>query len=270
MEIAISNLPFLGLSTGSMRHLPRELGIEIFCECGNDYYWRHLIPKLMEGREGSLSVHGPFQRLDLSDPAADFEEMKAAYRWAFELCRDHGAHHCVCHPYESARPLDDTPERLEQARRTSLERVLYLTRMAKPYGVELLVENMPNARPMLDQQAFLDLFAPRPELNFLIDTGHALLRNWDMDLAFRTLGGRIKAFHLHDNLGDFDSHLIVGRGKFDWDGFFTGYTRYTPEATLVCEYNAGTIEEILESVDGIRNQISAHTPKNLSEKENER
>lgn len=260
MEISISNLPCLGLHTASLRVLPKDLGIEIFCECGSDYYWKHLLPLLTEGRSVPLSVHGPFQRLDLSDPEADFEEMKEAYRQCFQLCRTYGAHHCVCHPYESSRPLDDTPEKLEAARQTSLQRVLELTRMAREYGVELLVENMPHVRPMLDQQAFMDLFAPHEELNFLIDTGHALLLNWDMDLAFRTLGERIKGYHLHDNMGDSDSHLMVGTGKFDWDNFFTGYTRYTPNANLVCEYDRGTIDEILQSVAWIRTQITAHTP----------
>ena len=263
MEIAISNLPFQGLEIGKMREIPQEIGIEIFSECASGYYWHHWLPRLMEGRSGMLSVHGPFQNLDLSDPAADFGEMRAAYQWTFELCARYGAKHCVCHPYDGARPADDTPARLEEAKRCSLERIVQLTREARTYGVELLVENMPQKHGMLDETGFLDLFAPQEELNFLIDTGHANLQAWDMDLAFQRLGSRIKGYHINDNLGDMDSHLAAWEGTFPWEAFFAGCTRYTPQAALVCEYNKGPVDRILATVDRIRRQITASTTEQI-------
>lgn len=259
MEISVSSLSFMGLDIGKMTRLPKEIGIEIFSECGNDYYWEHWLPRLLEGRSIPLSVHAPFQNLDLADPDADFEEIRRNYRWAFALCEQYGARHCVCHPYERPRPADETAEERQRARQCSLERVLQLTEDAKGFGVELLVENMPCRPALLDQKQFMELFGPHQELNFLIDTGHAHLLDWDMMEAFRTLGTRIKGYHLHDNLGDWDSHLHVWQGSFDWDTFFAGYARYTPDAALVCEYNEGTVESIVETVTRIREQITAQT-----------
>ena len=43
MAIYISNLAFQGLSCGIMQRIPENIGIEIFCEIGNDYYWDHLL-----------------------------------------------------------------------------------------------------------------------------------------------------------------------------------------------------------------------------------
>lgn len=255
MEIGISNLFCMGLQGGILKQLPKELGVEIFAECGSEYHWNHLLPEVMEGRSAFLSVHGPFQRLDLSDPEADFEEMKQAYIQTFQLCRKFDAKHCVCHPYEGARPENDTVDALDNARQTALERVLCLAELAKQYNVELLVENMPQKNGLLDEDAFLELFAPHKELCFLIDTGHANLQKWDMEMAFKRLGSRIKGYHLNDNNGDFDSHLKVWEGSFDWENFFAGYTKYTPDAVLVCEYNFGPLDEILASADRIRNQV---------------
>lgn len=252
MNISISSLAFQGLAIGQMQRIPKDIGVEIFAECGNDYYWDHWLPRLLEGREEPLSVHATFHNLDLSDPEADFEQMRQAYHRDFALCRKYGAKHCVCHPYEGIRPANDTPEAREKAKQCSLQRVLQLNEEAKAYGVELLVENLPQANGLLDQQGFLDLFMPHEELHFLIDVAHAHLQKWDMDLAMRTMGDRLKGYHLSDNFGDYDAHLHAWEGNFAWEDFFAGYTKYTPQATLVCEYNEGPLDKILDSVARIR------------------
>ena len=255
MAVYISNLYSQGLSCGSMQRIPSDIGIEIFCETGNDYYWHHLLPVLLKDRSVPLSLHGPFQRLDLSDPSADFEPMREAYIWAFELGKKFGAKDCVCHPYAGHRPKDDTAEKIETAKETALNRILELNRLAEEYEIKLLVENMPETDGLLDQQAFIDLFSPRSELSFLIDTGHAHLQQWDWELAFEKLGSRILGYHINDNKGDFDSHLKVGEGTIDWEHFFKGYLQYTPQANLVLEYNFGPLEAILESVRIVRHYL---------------
>ena len=188
LKLSISNLPCQGLEIGKMRAIPSDIGIEIFCECGSAYYWEHWLPRLLEGRNGTFSVHAPFQNLNLSDPNANFEEIRRAYHEAFALCARYGGRHCVCHPYDGKRPENDTLEQLEVAKRCSLERVLQLNQESREYGVELLVENMPQKHGMLDQDGFMELFAPYDELHFLIDTGHANLQAWDLEQMFQRLG----------------------------------------------------------------------------------
>ena len=247
MAIYISNLAFQGLSCGIMQRIPENIGIEIFCEIGNDYYWEHLLPLLLENRRVPLSLHGPFQRLDLSDPDASFQSMKEAYLWAFELGQKFGAKDCVCHPYAGHRPQNDTQEAVEVAKSTCLERILKLNELSEQYDIQLLVENMPERDGLLNETSFIDLFEPYPELRFLIDTGHAHIQKWDMNYAFEKIGGRILGYHLNDNKGDRDSHLKIGEGSFDWDSFFEGYKKYTPTANLVLEYNEGPLDSILNS-----------------------
>lgn len=257
MNIYVSNLAFQGLGCGKMKYLPENVGIEVFCETGNDYYWNHLLPELLENHRAPLSIHGPFQRLDLSDPYADFDEQKAAYIWAFELGKKFGAEDCVCHPYHGKRPENDTKEASTRAKQTSLERILELNRISNEYGIELLVENMPETDGLLDEQGFIDLFEPHDELNFLIDVGHAHLQKWDMDYALGRLGNRIKGYHLSDNAGDFDSHLKVGEGSIEWDAFFRTAIKHTPDAKIVLEYNFGPLENVVNSINLVDNLICA-------------
>lgn len=88
-----------------------------------------------------------------------------------------------------------------------------------------------------------------------MDVGHAHIQDWDMDTMFAHLGSRIKGYHINDNFGDADSHLMAFEGSYDWKKFFINYKKYTPDATLVCEYISGTVDEIAASVEKIRNYI---------------
>ncbi len=255
-NISVSTLPYLGLGINKMLKLPKDIGIEIFVECGNDYYWEHWLPRLLEGRNGEFSMHGPFQNMDLSDADTDIGEILKNYRWAFEICKKHGGKHCVCHPYESARPDGEAEEERKKAQECSLRRVKLLNEEAKKYGITLLVENVPYGNALFSQKEFIDIFSAQEDLHFLIDTGHAHMADWDMQMTFEKLGSRILGYHVHDNMGSMDSHLHVGQGSIDWDQFFAGYVKYTPQASLVCEYDFGTIEEVLNSIEKIRELLN--------------
>lgn len=253
MEVSISNLSCLGLHTGQLEHLPSQYGIEVFIECGNTYYWDKLIPKLMQGRSGQLSVHGPFQNIDLADCNADFEEIKAVYKWTFELCNRYGVKHCVCHPHGHG-----DYENIQAAREISVQRILMLNKLGRSMEVELLVENMPEHDGIFKQEEFLAHFMAHTELSFLIDIGHAYLQKWDIPHVLGILGERIKGYHLSDNFGEQDNHLMVGEGNVDWERFYKAFATYTPNATIVCEYNEGTVPQLIKSAEQIKQGIHAY------------
>lgn len=48
------------------------------------------------------------------------------------------------------------------------------------------------------------------------DTGHAHVQLVDQAAAFRMLGSRLKALHIHDNDGARDQHLLPYQGTIDW------------------------------------------------------
>jgi len=94
---------------------------------------------------------------------------------------------------------------------TSLE---HLKVSAKDYGVELLLENVPN-----------DLGTPERLVEFLnysrlnvklcFDTGHAHMKE-GLHPAFETLRTYIASTHVHDNRGEGDDHLMPFDGGINW------------------------------------------------------
>ncbi len=96
---------------------------------------------------------------------------------------------------------------------TSLE---HLHAFAKPLGVELLVENIPNELSTPENLMGL-LHAGRfADIGVCFDLGHAHLAP-GVKQAFETLKDRIRSTHVHDNKQDRDSHLWPGEGSIDWN-----------------------------------------------------
>ncbi len=255
MNIAVSNLAYQGLFTNRLLKLPNDIGVEVYSETGSDFYWDHLLPKLMANRSGPFAVHGPYQNIDLSSAEIDYPDVRGIYEWTFRLCQKYHASHCVCHPYAYRPRSQMSAQEIHDREQRCLERVLELDQLAKQYNVELLVENMADHDGLLDQEGFERLFLPCTELNFLIDLGHANIQNWDMDRMFERLGCRIHGYHVNDNFGDADSHLMAFEGGYDWEKFFANYKKFTPGATLVCEYMNGPLDKIVSSVEKIKTYI---------------
>ena len=79
------------------------------------------------------------------------------------------------------------------------------------------------------------------DLRICIDTGHANIegkRTGRADMLPRYLErfrDRIVHFHIHDNHGESDEHLIPGKGTVDWKGFYGGLPQLRLPVTYVLE-----------------------------------
>lgn len=110
---------------------------------------------------------------------------------------------------------EEYEERKMDAAFTALEE---LKVFAKQRGVEILLENIPNA---LSSAERLVLFMEQThlDLNFCLDVGHANM-NEGVANAYRTMQDRIRSTHLHDNDGKDDRHLFpffTEGGTVNWD-----------------------------------------------------
>jgi len=77
---------------------------------------------------------------------------------------------------------------------------------ARQRGVELLLENTPNALSSAER-LLLFLEATHMDLDLCFDTGHANMKE-GVEAAFRLMKSRIRSTHVHDNNGKEDSHLF--------------------------------------------------------------
>lgn len=86
---------------------------------------------------------------------------------------------------------------------------------AEQLGVKVVLENTWEDRP--EVLAHLIDMLPRGTVGVCLDTGHLNvfsrlpLQNW-----WRVLGAHVEAFHIHDNDGISDDHLVPGEGTFDF------------------------------------------------------
>jgi sugar phosphate isomerase/epimerase len=92
-----------------------------------------------------------------------------------------------------------------------------LSVFARQRGVEILIENIPNA--LSSAQRLVEFLAQTHlHLGFCFDVGHAHMGE-GIEEAFDIMQDRIRSTHVHDNNGEVDSHIwpLLGEGgTIDW------------------------------------------------------
>jgi len=99
-----------------------------------------------------------------------------------------------------------------EAAMTSIE---HLRAFAKPLGVRILLENIPNELSTPEKLVEFIHAIHFDDVGVCFDLGHAHLMS-NVPEAFRTLKSYIQSTHVHDNGKDRDSHLWPGSGSIDW------------------------------------------------------
>ena len=92
------------------------------------------------------------------------------------------------------------------------------------YGVDVLVENSSDLwNPGYHINTGKDIVefvkkASIPRLHVCWDTGHANCQGADQYKEITTIGKELRAFHMQDNYGNGDSHVMPMVGTINWDG----------------------------------------------------
>ena len=92
-----------------------------------------------------------------------------------------------------------------------------LTVYARQRGVEVLLENIPNALSSAERLMLFNEIT-HLKINFCFDTGHAHLHE-GVEEAFGIMKDHIRSTHVHDNNGSGDQHLFPlasENGTIDW------------------------------------------------------
>jgi sugar phosphate isomerase/epimerase len=104
------------------------------------------------------------------------------------------------------------PRKFEAA----LSSIEHLRAFARPLGVNLVVENIPNELSTPEKLMELIKTLHYDDLGVCFDTGHAHIMS-SVHQAFGVLQDRIRTTHVHDNKRDRDEHLWPGEGNIDWN-----------------------------------------------------
>lgn len=109
-------------------------------------------------------------------------------------------------------PNESFSDKKFESAMTSIE---HLRAFAKPLGVRILLENIPNELSTPEKLVEMIQTAHFDDVGVCFDFGHAHMMS-SVAEAFEVVRSRIRSTHVHDNAKDRDSHLWPGKGTIDW------------------------------------------------------
>ena len=155
------------------------------------------------GRAGAPPVN-----VASTDRAARIEAMDEIKR-ALEIAEQIPFRFLIQHLGTGGESFD---ERKFEAALTSVE---HLRAFAKPLGVRILLENIPNELSTPDKLVDFIQASHFEDVGVCFDFGHAHLTS-SVTEAFEIVKAHVRSTHVHDNSKDRDSHLWPGQGSIDW------------------------------------------------------
>jgi sugar phosphate isomerase/epimerase len=157
-------------------------------------------------------------------------------------------------------PDDLNPPAAANARQAAQRSVEELVAAARPLGVRIAVEVIPNklsAAGALVRLVEEELEATAPGVGICLDTGHAHLMG-DLADAIEAVGGELVTTHVHDNGGKGDDHLVPFDGTIDWPTALMSFQKVGYDGLIMFELeNTSTAREVLEKTVIVRRRFEA-------------
>ena len=187
-----------------------------------------------------FTVHPPAWDVNPAAPIRALREAAAVLnKSAVGFAHEVGATQIVFHPGYYDRDSFFSKSRAQGFCYQLLDEMVALCR---PLGITVAFENIagPSMALFTMEEYIHALDGVDPCVKFLLDVGHAHCNAWDIPELIGRIGDRLCGFHLHDNRGDGDSHLPIGRGSIPWEPVFEAMRALPEDVLYVMEYAAGT------------------------------
>ena len=210
-------------------------------------------------------AHGPWrwpvQDYTPEDRAERMEKMKKSIAMSGML----GCKNWVIHPIMPYGVNDKGTPNEQKTWDMNIEFMSELLKTAREHDVVICFENMP--------MATLGMAPPKETLRFIktmnddhfkmcLDTGHAEIWKKDIKLgdAVRLAGDEIRCFHIHDNNGWSDIHLMPMTGVIDWDDFCAAVKEigYNGVFSLETSVSPKLPADIYEEMNGLYFRAAEH------------
>ena len=211
MKIGASTLAGIEFELEKTLDFIENLGIE-YAELVHQYPAEFIDSEILESYSLKYSIHAPFMDVNIASPQ-DQSRLNsiAQIKSSIDLANEINAEAVVVHPGLISFLANKyfKKEVYEFANQSIKEIGDY----AKNLGVMATIENMPNFESMIYQNIVdLNQLLVENEMHMTLDIGHANHVGYaPEDMIFDS----IKHVHVHDNLGDDDTHLPLGEGSID-------------------------------------------------------
>lgn len=240
---------YISLGFGSSRHFERSAYM------GEIVRLRKLLDSL---GLTCVMTHAPYYDLRISAEILD-PDMEDALLRCVEATSMLGAEIMAVHPracYENGK------ENVKASFSANVKNFLPLVKYASVCGVKIGIENLP-VFPGWDLTFFsnfpeshkdlIDYYAS-DNVCGVWDFGHSHLANGrESASVLKKFGNRIQGTHVHDNMGDNDSHLTPFMGNIDWSSEMSALSsfRYSGYLTMELDYS----EELARNYNEVRSFI---------------
>lgn len=206
-----------------------------------------MLKKAMEARDLSLTVHAPFADINIASTSppirrAIIKRLKKSIVLSAQL----NPKYWVFHPGIQSAVSEEYPG-LDW--RINIESVRDLLKLAGQHGLKISIENVPDPFPFLLKRAdefekfYEDLGEDGLNLSLTLDVGHSNINKQTYNFLEK-FPGKIVHAHLHDNLGNYDSHLGIGFGNIDWLRLIKAFKKINYDGILLVESKKNVEESI--------------------------
>ncbi|MBE6492595.1 MAG: sugar phosphate isomerase/epimerase [Methanobrevibacter sp.] len=211
MKIGASTLAGIEFELEKTLDFIENLGIE-YAELVHQYPAEFIDSEILESYNLKYSIHAPFMDVNIASPQ-DQSRLNsiAQIKSSIDLANEINAEAVVVHPGLISFLANKYFKK--EVYEFANESIKEIGDYAKDLGVMATIENMPNFESMIYQNiADLNQLLVENEMHMTLDIGHANHVGYAPD---EMIFDSIKHIHVHDNLGDDDSHLPLGEGSID-------------------------------------------------------
>jgi sugar phosphate isomerase/epimerase len=110
-------------------------------------------------------------------------------------------------------------EIFEKQMKILIKNLRELIKIANEYGIEIGLENSWRDSLVIKPSEILKIVKYVPGLKIVLDVGHANAAGLDPIKYFEKVRKYLSAVHIHDNKGNFDEHLSIGKGNIKFREF---------------------------------------------------
>ncbi len=263
MKLGISFHPGFMMPWRSLVNIATRAGVSVVEIKADDPKLRGMggvrrLKDLLSSYDFELVVHAPY--IDLN-PASLNPLILATTRrilaGSIRLAETLEAQHLICHP--GTFP----PEYHRSLRRRALlnmtQLIRQLAQQATNSNIDLLIENLPRgeASPLVSTPEELRDFIGQVNVGIALDLGHANTMG-DPQQFISVLAGAIKVVHLHDNHGETDEHLPLGRGTLRLRSCLITLSKVRYDGPIILQVRS--IPGMLNSLRILRSLLPRITP----------
>ncbi|ADG14061.1 Xylose isomerase domain protein TIM barrel [Methanocaldococcus infernus ME] len=97
--------------------------------------------------------------------------------------------------------------------------IFELNRLQSEYSIKITIENMPSYSMFMFREPTEEIIEILGDVGITFDIGHSFLNNNINEFLNDKIIDKIFHIHIHDNNGEFDEHLCIGKGKIEFEKY---------------------------------------------------